>query len=161
MLTQNSKEINWFSFRVVTYTETNWANVHLPTRSSQVRKSKVQSLQVNKQRDSGNRLTAQATPTESLKQVRGALVNIMRVPTMSRASHNVLHFDLRVMTEKFTTGRTTTGNIRTGRALLRSLIDSDQQNVTRGIKMAQKQNRCARIRSSKGSRIERSEKHKY
>lgn len=80
--------------------------------------------------DNGNRFTAQSTPTESLMQVRGALIDIMRVPTVSSASHNVFAYRFKSNDGTIHEGADDDGEHGTGRALLRSLIDNEQLNVT-------------------------------
>lgn len=80
--------------------------------------------------DNGNRFTAHATPTESLKQVRGALIDIMRVPTVSSASHNVFAYRFKSNDGTIHEGADDDGEHGAGRALLRSLVDNEHLNVT-------------------------------
>uniref|UniRef100_K1Q9T4 Uncharacterized protein n=1 Tax=Magallana gigas TaxID=29159 RepID=K1Q9T4_MAGGI len=40
--------------------------------------------------DNGNRFASHATTVDSFKKVRESLVEIMRIPTISSASHNVI-----------------------------------------------------------------------
>lgn len=46
----------------------------------------------NQIEDNGNRFTSHATTVDSFKKVRESLVEIMRIPTISSASHNVIAY---------------------------------------------------------------------
>ena len=79
--------------------------------------------------DNGNRFTAHATTAESFKQVRGALIDIMRVSTVSSASHNVYAYRFISSDGTVHEGSDDDGEHGAGRALLNSLKDSELQNV--------------------------------
>ncbi|XP_065943272.1 uncharacterized protein [Magallana gigas] len=83
----------------------------------------------NHMEDNGNRFASHATTVDSFKKVRKSLVEIMRIPTISSASHNMIAYRFVSKDGIQHEGSDDDGEHGAGRALLRTMCDNGTQNA--------------------------------
>lgn len=79
--------------------------------------------------DNGNRFIGHAVSVESFKQVRKSIVEVMRINTISSASHNIYAYRFTSPDGSTHEGSDDDGEFGAGRALLKTLIDNEVTNA--------------------------------
>ena len=86
----------------------------------------------NQIEDNSNRFSTHAVTVVSFRAVRKSLIDIMRLPTVASASHNVFGYRFPSKDGSLHEGSEDDGEHSAGRALLNSFQENGLQNVLRG-----------------------------